>query len=1054
MFTLSVANRTETLMKGVVSTIETEPQESLFAPELFLIQSQGMERMIAQYLADRFGVFCNFRFFLPLDFLAHVGACIGLGLGAAGFQRQVLTWRLDELLRHLEGEVYLPLQRYLQGEDGPLKRFQLARQLADVFDQYQVQRSEMLDCWERGQMITGHGAEAWQMSLWRRLAVEGAESMHRGRLLRRISEKLGQGSDLSSQLPRRIFILGLHTMPPLFLECLDKLSRHMEVHLLLLSPSRHYWGDVESDRVRLRRQARELQASTAPLEHHPLLAALGRQGRDFHNMLLQGVEELNEIEGYEEPADDVTYRAASLLHRVQIDLLEDRLPPLPFVGKDDSLRVVSCHSRLRELQVLKEHLLHLLHRDHGLELRHIVVMAPDIQDYADLIPAVFADIQHSIADRSTRRRNPFLAAFLAFLDLFTGRFGWSEVVDVLRRSEIFPQFELSEGDLDTLEQWVADVGIRWGLSLDQRSGDGHAAFGEGSWRYGIERMLLGFAMADEHPWEGVLPFAEIEGQGARPLGGLCRYISLIERAWEEFRSERPLTAWSELLGDYARQLLGDGDDRGLAELRAILAEPLETLAGLHHGAVTFAVVRHWLALSAAERRSSSGFLRGRLTFCSMLPMRSVPFKAICLLGLNDGEFPRPDRYHTFNLMANDHRPGDRSPRSDDRYQFLEALLSARSHLHLSYVGQSIRTNEELYPSTVLGELLEILEEHYQVKDLVVVHPLQPFSSRYFMGGEASRLFSHDVHFCAVAQALQRPPSPARRWWQGRLPRQDGAELALADVLRFFRHPQRYFLGDVLGIAEERDLEPPEDSELFACHGLDLYEVEQEVLQKGLGQAEGGELEQFTAAGRWPLGTPGTLAFAEKSREISDYLEIIKRLNLGERLSGEPIDLLVGDYRLLGTLPARHQGGGLLMRYGRLRGSDLLGAWLWHAVALRVFPDLVTHLVTPEERVTFSASTPGPSLQVLLELFVEGRCRPLPLLLEPALAYARQAESLSARSTPLSKAVKIYEERLEKGYEPAWAILYGEVAAEEILDEEFEDLSRDLLSPLWRCVHGG
>lgn len=1051
MFSLYLANRTETLLEGVATILEEQRQDDVFAPELFLIQSQGMERMIAQHLADRFGVFCNFRFFLPVDFFAHIGECLGLGLAAAAFDRRILTWRLDQLLRDIPGEVYQPLQRYLQGDNVPLKRFQLAHHLADALDQYQVLRGEMLDAWQSGKSVTNHGAEAWQMALWQRLLATGSD-IHRGQLLRNLGKTLAASIDCSLQLPRRVFILGLHTMPPLFLDCLSQLARHMAVHLLLLSPTRHYWGDVESGKTQLRRQARSPLADGSSLDHHPLLAAFGRQGRDFHNMLLEGVEEIEEIEGYDHPADEAWYGGASLLNRLQADLLEDRLPPLPFAGEDDSLRVVSCHSRLRELQVLKDYLLQRLYGDHRLELRDLVVMAPDIQDYADLIPAVFADIQHSIADRSTRRRNPHLAAFLAFLELFTGRYGWSEVFDLLRRGEIHPQFQLAPGDLDTLEGWVAAAGIRWGLSLEQRREDGLADFAEGSWRHGLERMLLGYAMAEERLWQGVLPFADLEGQGAKPLGGLCRFIALLERASHDFRGERPLLAWATLLGEYAGALFGDGEDRSLAELRAVLAEPVETLADHHHGPVSFAVIRHWLALSAAERRSSSGFLRGRLTFCSMLPMRSVPFAVICLLGLSDGEFPRPDRYHTFNLMAEEFRPGDRSPRADDRYQFLEALLSARSHLYLSYVGQSIRTNEELYPSTVLGELLEVLAEHYRVTDLVVAQPLQPFSPRYFTGSADSRLFSHDRHFCEVAQALRQQPPPAGRWWRGRLP-EPQSPLALTALGRFFEHPQRYFLGERLGIARDREVDAPEDHELFACQGLDLYQVEQEMLRRG----DGGEdhlRRVLTAAGRWPLGTPGALTFADKSREIEAFRQRVVELGLGRRLPAESIDLEVAGYRLQGALPARYEGGGMVPRFGHLRGRDLLGAWLWHRAAAQTDPGLVTRLVTPWEMATFAGTSGGPELARLLALYVEGCCRPLPLLLEPALAYARQAENTAGRSTPLAKAIKVYQDRLEKGYEPEWAMLYGDVPAEEVLNQEFRDLAAEIFCPLWRCVDVG
>ncbi|EKD33810.1 MAG: hypothetical protein ACD_75C02587G0001, partial [uncultured bacterium] len=636
MLTLHVSNRTENLLHHLALLLREDRQADIFAPELFLIQSQGMERMVAQSLTDEFRSFCNFRFFLPLDFLGFVADKLGLGISPDGYQRQILTWWLDELLRDLSGEPYQPLRYYLSGENAELKRFQLARRLANIFDQYQLMRSEMLGKWEKGEAVIAHPAECWQMDLWRRLSRQPKGETHRGELFRQVIGRLNRGDDLAKFLPKRIAAIGLHTMPPLFLEYLNRLAQHMDVHLLMLSPCRHYWGDVESRRTELKRMVRQPQASeTMAVLHHPLLAALGQQGRDFQNMLLNNVETFIDSDSYDDPLADGEYAAATLLQRIQADLLDDIMPE-PMVPNqpqnqaqnqapgDDSVQVVSCHSKLREIGVLKDHLLRLLHQDSSLELRDIIVMAPDIQEYAALIPAVFTDIQHSIADRSMRRRNSVISAFLAFLDLFSGRFGWSEVLDLLRQPAVFPQFGLTATDLDTLQQWVIGAGIRWGLSGAQRGEEGVPGFTEGSWRAGLERLLMGYAIDADEFVDGVLPFTDIEGKGAQPLGGLCRFLELIEEARGDFHQARMLGDWSAVLLHHVQQLFGDSDEQQLLELQTILAEPAESIGQFHTGAVSFAVIREWLNLSAKESRSSSGFLRGQLTFCSMLPMRSIP----------------------------------------------------------------------------------------------------------------------------------------------------------------------------------------------------------------------------------------------------------------------------------------------------------------------------------------------------------------------------------------------------------------------------------------------
>ncbi len=1052
MLSLHVSNRTENLLRYLAGLLRAEPPEDIFAPELFLIQSQGMERMVAQSLADAFGCFCNFQFFLPLDFLGLVAGRLGLAVTPDGFQRQVLAWRLDELLREVEGEVYRPLRSYLSGDSAEIKRFQLARRLANIFDQYQLMRPEMLAKWEQGQRATNQPAEPWQMDLWRRLFEQNTGEngrTHRGELFRRVSERLAAEDDLAPLLPRRVSAIGLHTMPPIYLEYLNRLSRHMDVHLLMLSPCRHYWGDMESRKAQLKRMARQgAEEDLYDPGHHPLLMALGRQGRDFQRMLLENVEGFLDSDSYDDPLGEGD-EGATLLRRIQADLLDDIVPQPTErfdTPPDDSIQVVSCHSKLRELNVLKDHLLRLLHDDPSLELRDIVVMAPDIQEYAALIPAVFAGIQHSIADRSLRRRNPVIGAFVAFLDLFTGRFGWSEVLDLLRHPAVFPQFQLAEADLDTLQQWVVGSGIRWGLSGEQRGEEGLPDFAEGSWRAGLDRLLMGYAIDDDDFVDGILPYPDIEGRGAQPLGGLCAFVDLIEEARLAFRRPRTLAAWTEILLQYARRLFGESEEHPLAELQAVLAEPAEAAAAFHASPVGFAVIREWLTQSARESRSSSGFLRGQLTFCSMLPMRSIPFRVVCLLGLNDGTFPKNDHHDTFDLMAGDFRPGDRSPRADDRYQFLEALLAARSHLYLSYVGQSIRTGDPIPPSVVVTEFLELLETSYGVSDLVVNHPLHPFSSRYFSGGEA-RLFSYDDSCCRTARALQRGAQEKEPWWRGRT--EDEVKIvALADLLRFYANPQKYFVVDRLGIRLGLREETPEEREIFEPDGLDRYLIDQELVA---GELCGRDrlLPIFQHRGRWPLGTPGMVALAGRQAEAELFLRRLAAENLGRELAPLPVDLDIGDFRLVGTLTGLHERGLLLARFGPLRGRELLAAWISHLVADKLLPGTITRIVAADTALAFTGGDGGPSLARLLERFAEGCRRPLPLFVEPAFAFARQESSGRGRTEPLEKALKTYRSRLEDGYEPEWRLLYGEAPPAEVLDEEFFELCREILCSIWR-----
>ncbi|MGR9100911.1 MAG: exodeoxyribonuclease V subunit gamma, partial [Gammaproteobacteria bacterium] len=433
MFILHTSNKTENLLAHLSKLLETSPPDSPFSKEIFLIQSQGMERWLSQQLASRFGVWGNYRFLFPGKFFSSMARRAGAGTGNEDFERERLLWRIEGLLRRLDGAEFAPLRDYLTGESSGLKRFQLARQLAQLFDQYQIMRPEMLAAWQRGEAAAGHPAENWQMSLWRMITGCLGES-HRGSLWLEAIGRLDSSPEggFADELPERLLIFGLNTLPPLFLRFLHSLARHMQVHLFLLNPCRTYWADLESKRQRARRNpAQEGNPEDVYEIGHPLLAVLGQQGREFQEMLLEG--ESFEVESFEdEYGPDLTN-----LQQLQSDILNNRMEAKK-LAIDGTLSVHACHSRMREVEVVKDQLLDILEQEPNLSLRDMVVMAPDIQVYAPFISAVFADIQHAIADRSLRASSGRLDVFIRFLRLSQSRLGWQTVLELLEQPSVYP----------------------------------------------------------------------------------------------------------------------------------------------------------------------------------------------------------------------------------------------------------------------------------------------------------------------------------------------------------------------------------------------------------------------------------------------------------------------------------------------------------------------------------------------------------------------------------------------------------------------------------------
>ncbi len=1046
MFFLHASNKTENLLKHLAAVIEAAPQTSVFAREYIVIQSQGMERMISQAMADHFVSWCSYAFFLPVSFLQDIAAKLGMQITPDSFERNYLTWRIDEELHAIHESLYGPLQKYLDDDNQGVKRYQLARRLANVFDQYQLMRPAMLQSWQQKKRCTTDSAEVWQMHLWNRLVADTGGGKHRGELLQKVIEKLKEtesASGLKKLLPQRVSIFGVHILPPIFLDYLNGLSQHCDVHLFLLSPCKSYWGDMIRKNV-VSGDAEGLQP------HHPLLETLGKQGRDFQDLLLEKVDFHKEITSYDDPCNRTN---PNLLHKLQSDLLAGKIRKQQNKSSSDtSIRVVSCHSKLRELEVLKDHILEILTTVENIQLCDIVVMAPDIQEYAPFVPAVFDNIQHSIADRSLFRKNPYIATFKEFLALFKSRFGWTEVLDILANEHVHPNFGISQSDIDQIQHWVISSGIRWGLSKETRAKEGFD-FATNSWQAGLERMLMGFAIDTEETVAGILPFTDLEGGDGAVLGGLCEFIEIIGNGAKEFSLEYNLRNWSDLLLKYIEILFGKKEDRDLFEL-AEIADQLKQYAVYHQNELSIDVIINWLEDSTVESRSASGFLKGQLTFCSMLPMRSIPFEIVCLLGLNHGDYPKYDGLQTFDLMKFQPLKGDRSNRSDDRYQFLEAILSARKSFYISYIGQSLANNEPIPPAVVVSELLDVLHRKYKIEDLVEVHPLHGFSRRYFTN--ESSLYSYSEENLEVASSLGKSRKEKEKWWSGKL-EATSTDISFAELLKFYAHPQRYFVNESLGVKLADIGVSVEESESFSITGLQTYHADRTILDSILKEKNLKEVERkFRADGTWTLGNPGELLFLQKERELTDFSSRLEELGLGSSQEDIEFEIAVGPYTLKGKLPNIYERGIVYIRYANLKGRDLLAWWLHYLVAKEIGLkyDVVYLQMKDAEMCTDQQGQQGPTLVEMLDIYIQGLAEPSSLLLRPGVEYCRQTLSKRATLPPLQKARKVFLEDLEKGYEPEWSLLFGEVNEENVISEDFVALTEKTLLPLWRMLESG
>jgi exodeoxyribonuclease V gamma subunit len=989
------AERADALVDALRELLASPPADP-FAAEVVAVPTHGMERWLTQRMAARLGaspgradgVCANVEFPSPRRLVRDaVAAASGIAPDEDPWLPERMVWPLLEVVDGSLTEPWAhPLAAYLGGTEGDpnrrARRFATVRHLAELFDRYALHRPELLARWAAGD----DAPAPWQAELWRRLderiGVPGPAAR-----LDDACAALERDPGLAA-LPERVSLFGLTRLPAGRLRVLRALAAAREVHLFVLHPSPALWEKVAVAPRALRRA----DDVTATLPQNRLLASWGQDSRELQVVLGE----------HESHHHAVSVAPDTLLRRLQRDIREDRAPaPEPLRAGDRSVQVHACHGRARQVEVVRDAILHLLAEDPSLEPRDVIVMCPDIETFAPLIQAAFGagedeegGLRVRLADRAIRQTNPLLGVAARLLELASERLTASQVLDLADREPVRRRFRLDDDDLGRIEDWIAESGIRWGLDAARRAPFKLDTLPAGTWRAGLDRVLLGVTMTEDEQrlFGGVLPLDDVESGAIELAGRLAELIARLQGALDGLAGPLTVDGWAAALaaGVDALALASPRDAWQRWELQRLLDDVVAE-SGESGVALALPELRALLGERLQGRPTRANFRTGHLTICTLMPMRSVPHRAVCLLGLDDAVFPRKGPRDGDDLMLDDPHVGDRDARAEDRQLLLDALMAARDRLIVTYTGNDERTNIATPPAVPVGELLDMVERSGVAREEVVTrHPLQPFDPRNF---QVDAPWSFDRTTLEGARALcgeRHAPAPFLS-----APLDDVSEpvVELADLVSFAERPVRTFLRRRLGILAADYTDEVEDALPVELGPLDEYGVGQRLLDARLAGVE----QRTAILAEIARGTlpPRVLGKPVIDRVSPVVEEIVRQAGEAELGSAE-VEVRLGERTVRGTI--ENVGDGLLrtVLYARVRARHRLGAWvrLLALTASRERPFEAVLVGRGEGRGVVVVRL-GPvdvevarrELASLIEVFDAGMREPLPLFCRTSAAFA-------------------------------------------------------------------
>jgi exodeoxyribonuclease V gamma subunit len=1078
---------------GPLARVLAEPLDDPFATDVVAVPTRGVERWLAQRLSHHLGaddgasgVCANVDFRGPRRLVEQVVADLtGVAPDDDPWRPERLAWSVLEVLDAHLGEPWaVPLARYV-GDPGDEvrrgRRLMLARRVADLLVDYARQRPEVVLAWSAPSSGTASGAAsdqhaapedlAWQPELWRRLLdrVPGPDPARR---VEDASAAL-RADPASVDLPPRLSVYGPTRLPEDELRVLRALAEHRDVHLWLVHPSPALWKTVAAHAGPATEAAddagpageRPRRAELPTFAHHPLLASTARDAVELQ-LRLAGARETH----HTAPPPPATLLGA-LQSALRADTPDGAHPHDP---ADRSVQVLSCHGRARQVEVLRETLVGLFAADPTLQARDVIVLCPDVETFAPLVTATFGAVPElgddahpgqrlrvSLADRGAGSANPVLGLLATLLRLADGRVTASEVLDLAASAPVRRRFRFSDDDVDRLRQWAVDAGVHWGEDGERRSRFGiDPQVRQGTWDAALDRILLGAAMADEDArFVGpALPLDDVGSTDVELAGRLAELVARMSEVLRALDGVHPLGHWLDAL-DRALTLLAEAPPTEAWQVgaaRRLLGDVRS--AGSAHGDVPLrlADVRAVLGDRLAGRPTRAGFRTGALTVCSLEPMRSVPHRVVCLLGMDDGVFPRTAAAAGDDLLARHPEIGERDARSEDRQIFLDAVAAAGDHLVVVHTGADERTGAPRPPAVPVAELLDALDRVVTTPDgravrehVVVRHPLQTVDERNFVPGALGvpGPFSHDAAAFGGAREARSRTERERRDGRdavrpvatlvptpldlsSRLPAAgaDGArDVELDDLVRLLENAPRWFAQNTLDVGLVVDEDDVDDRLPLALTGLSGWGVGDRVLRAALAGVDPGRAMQAEwRRGQVPPRELGRAALQEVVQYVGPLRVVsVDAAREADAAAGRPVstDLLgsaetldvraaLPDGRtVVGTVPGVHGRRVVRTEYSRLGPKHRLRAWV-QALALAVSDpghawDAVTIGRAPRgPGVSWSTVTPPDAhaatalLADLVALRDEAAREPLPALPEVSLKYAEERRTTDARDALL------------------------------------------------------
>lgn len=966
-----------------VKLLHQESGDPFLSPEI-VVPNLDTARWLQLHIAEKNGFAGNIRYMLPAEWqwdqIRKLYTDLPKSLPA---DAEPMKWAIYAILKGTDlVQEYPHIHRFAEKQEGSMKDQALLRfsaQISSMFDQYIIYRPEMVLRWQGGKI---NEEEQWQAKLWNSLQEiwreRGSEGIHfrknKAELWSDGLEKIRSG-DIETGKRLHVFNPGL--LPEPVVRMLKAVGDRTDVTIYMISAHQ-------------------------PEPENPLLVSLGEE--------MAATTALCRQTGFEEESLPPPDFPDSDLGRIQRSVAENcRHTGLEKGTLPEGIRIHSCHSELREAETLHRYLLGLFSSRPDLNPDDVLVVMPDTQRYESAIHAVFGhsndglpQIPYHAGSTASAGEYALHRSFLMLLSLPGSRFRFQDVMDLFQTPAVLEKAGLIDDESARVKRWMEENHVTWGADDSHRRESGQPGGSPRTWQAAVRRVWLGQLLPAPagDTFDGELCYHSLSGTAEYEVwAGFASFLSALTDFREATKRSLSSAEWVDQVEHLIQNVFSKKSLESLEYSQ--ISRSLKTirdvaeLSGFSEKVTWKLFADELKKLADTQRPAGARFTRG-VTFSTMVPVRSMPFRVIAMIGLNESDFPRTPTAPGFDLMARFPKPTERNRKNEDRNLFLESILSSKEEFYISYIGRSRQDNEAIPPSPIVGEWLEFLSGETGIKPekLIREEPLTIFSPDHFRKGE----IAPELHRTSALSIL----TPGERPEGLVIDEDDGDEeedvqaTDLSDLTSFVRLPVRHFVTRTLGaVIPSSEEEKPE----FQLNALERHILFRKVFDWVLSERDDSALlEMVKQSGIVPEGWPGEQEVQSLIRSAGVALNPIRDAGFEPNITSIDVDIRTNLFDLSGSVTSFSEDRFLDIKISSLSGKLLTESWISHIVwNLSKGTDTLSTLCCELKKgdpklVRFTMpESPEEVLGELIDLYREGQIRPLRFFPSTLYEYAVHAE---------------------------------------------------------------